>query len=276
MKNILLSRFVVLIIIAFFTTTIHLNAQSGAPFVQGEYVFYYPKLSTKNQGFDKVKANLSEVLNNVRLIYDIKNNKEINPKDIKGILVLDDRIEIETKSKKDYLTLYFPRLIDSTMFFYGFKNTWYYVYCPSLVNFVFADLNNAQILADNIYFIQYPLINKRRDSLINIFEPIALQYKSSMEKPSISEEQRKLFVQADMLTKQNNYMEALKVYNKAIELDPTSFPSAYSNLALLYAQTNFFDYAILCMKKYLMLEPEAMDARGAQDKIYEWEGIIGK
>lgn len=30
------------------------------------------------------------------------------------------------------------------------------------------------------------------------------------------------------------------------------------------------------MKKYLLLEPEASDARGAQDKIYEWEGIIEK
>jgi len=25
------------------------------------------------------------------------------------------------------------------------------------------------------------------------------------------------------------------------------------------------------MKKYLMLEPEASDARSAQDKIYEWK-----
>jgi hypothetical protein len=28
------------------------------------------------------------------------------------------------------------------------------------------------------------------------------------------------------------------------------------------------------MKKYLMLVPEAEDARAAQDKIYEWEAEI--
>ena len=28
------------------------------------------------------------------------------------------------------------------------------------------------------------------------------------------------------------------------------------------------------MKKYLMLEPEATDARSAQDKIYEWKALI--
>jgi len=30
------------------------------------------------------------------------------------------------------------------------------------------------------------------------------------------------------------------------------------------------------MKKYLMLVPDAEDARGAQDKIYEWEAWIQK
>jgi len=30
------------------------------------------------------------------------------------------------------------------------------------------------------------------------------------------------------------------------------------------------------MKKYLLLEPEATDARSAQDKIYEWEAKTGK
>jgi hypothetical protein len=27
------------------------------------------------------------------------------------------------------------------------------------------------------------------------------------------------------------------------------------------------------MKKYLMLVPDAADARAAQDRIYEWEGL---
>lgn len=30
------------------------------------------------------------------------------------------------------------------------------------------------------------------------------------------------------------------------------------------------------MKQYLLLEPEAKDARSAQDKIYEWELMIQK
>jgi hypothetical protein len=30
------------------------------------------------------------------------------------------------------------------------------------------------------------------------------------------------------------------------------------------------------MKHYLLLEPQAKDARSAQDKIYEWELMLGK
>lgn len=276
MKNTVYFRFVVLLSVAYFQGSININAQDGLPLVQGDYVYYYPKLAVKNQDFNITKANLVETLKSVGQIYDVKNKKEINAKDIKEILVLEDRIEIEAKSKKNSLTLFFPKLIDSTMIFYTYQYSWHYVYFPSLVNFVFSDINKAQSLADNIYAIQYPLIDKRRDSLLNIFKPLAENYHSLKQKPIVSEEQRKLFIQADNLSQQKKYFDAIKMYLKAIQLDKTSFPSAYSNLALLYAQTNFFDYAIFCMKEYLMLEPNADDSRGAQDKIYAWEGLTCK
>ena len=48
----------------------------------------------------------------------------------------------------------------------------------------------------------------------------------------------------------------------------------YANLALLSAQLHQYNAAIYYMKKYLMLEPEAEDARSAQDKIYLWESML--
>ena len=72
------------------------------------------------------------------------------------------------------------------------------------------------------------------------------------------------------------YDKAIELYNKAIEVDQSAYPAGYSNLALLSAQINKFDAAIFYMKKYLLLEPEATDARSAQDKIYEWEAQITK
>lgn len=73
------------------------------------------------------------------------------------------------------------------------------------------------------------------------------------------------------LIKKKKYWIAIDLYEKAIQTDPFSHPPAYYNLALLYAQTFKFDLAIFNMKKYLILDPNANDARAAQDKIYEWE-----
>jgi tetratricopeptide (TPR) repeat protein len=116
----------------------------------------------------------------------------------------------------------------------------------------------------------------RYDSLIAVFKPIASEYCALKVKPSVSEEQRKYIVQANMLNEQKMYEKAIELYTKAIELDQTAYPAAYSNLAFLSAQLHKFDTAIYCMKKYLLLEPEASEARSAQDKIYEWEILMQK
>ena len=79
-----------------------------------------------------------------------------------------------------------------------------------------------------------------------------------------------------MLSQKMDYQSAIDIYNKAIDVDPTSYPAAYFNMALLCAQIKNYIGAIYYMNKYLMLEPDATDSRGAQDKIYEWELIIQK
>lgn len=109
------------------------------------------------------------------------------------------------------------------------------------------------------------------DSLDITFKPIADKYRALVTKPAMSEEQRKFVVQANALNQQKQYERAIELYKKAIESDQTAYPEAYSNLALLSAQIKSYNAAIYYMKKYLMLVPDAKDARSAQDKIYEWE-----
>jgi len=136
--------------------------------------------------------------------------------------------------------------------------------------------NNYKKLADYLYFFQHPFMIQRYDSLLNQFKSVAAQYHESKVKPSVSEEQRKYIVQANAFNERKDYIKALEFYNKALELDKTAYPGAYMNMALLSAQVQNYEGAIFYMKKYLMLVPEAEDARSAQDKIYEWDGIIGK
>ncbi|MBW2599462.1 MAG: tetratricopeptide repeat protein [Deltaproteobacteria bacterium] len=92
----------------------------------------------------------------------------------------------------------------------------------------------------------------------------------------MSGKQREYIVQANALSQRKEYREALELYLKAVELDPVSYPGAYFNMALLSAQVKRFDSAITYMKQYLMLVPDAKDARNAQDKIYEWKLVLKK
>lgn len=101
----------------------------------------------------------------------------------------------------------------------------------------------------------------------------AARYNSLQVKPPISEEQRKFIVQANAFNERKEYAKAISLYRKAIEVDPVAYPEAYFNLALLSAQMQRFQPAIRYMKQYLQLESDAKDARGGQDKIYEWEAM---
>ena len=83
----------------------------------------------------------------------------------------------------------------------------------------------------------------------------------------MSEEQRRSIVQANALVQDKEYQKAIDRYLVALDLDPVSYPAAYFNLALLYAQTGRFKSAIATMQQYLLLGPAAADARSAQDKI---------
>jgi len=114
------------------------------------------------------------------------------------------------------------------------------------------------------------------DKELTEFQKLAKNYNELNEKPAITEEQRKYIVQANMANEKKDYKIACQLFQKAIEISPTTYPAAYYNLALLDAMGNDFRQAIFNMKKYLLLVPDAPDTRAAQDKIYEWEFEIEK
>lgn len=249
-------------------------AQSGFPFAFGDQVIYYPKLSSKTQNIEAIKLGLVQSLKRVGQIYDIAESKTVTAKDIKSINVSNDRIDVELKGKNNKLSWLFSVIDDSTMVFIGKRNAGNYIYLPSAANFAFAELDAAQQFADNIYAIQYPNINKVRDSLLTVFKEKLQKNNSSNHEATIKDEQKALFLLADTASQKMDFFGSIKIYNKAIELDEFSYPKAYANLALLYAQINFFDYAIFFMQKNICLETDATALRGAKDKIYEWEGLI--
>lgn len=103
------------------------------------------------------------------------------------------------------------------------------------------------------------------------FNELATRYRALKTKPALTEQQRRLVVQANALTQERNYYDAMDRYRQLLADDPVIYPVAYYNMALLSAELKLYKRAIRHMNRYLALVPEANDARAAQDKIYEWE-----
>lgn len=138
--------------------------------------------------------------------------------------------------------------------------------------FYFERFEDARKLADD-FAIRQQRQQREYDAHMANFATLAAQYRALPVKPVVTEEQRKFIVQADAF-RRDPRGRAVEYFKKALEINPTSYPEAYSNIALLAAANGVWSVAISNMKKYLMLVPDAEDARGAQDKIYEWEGMI--
>jgi tetratricopeptide (TPR) repeat protein len=225
---------------------------------------------------DKVKADIADLLKKMIMIWELKPgaNEYSYWANTKGTLVLEDKIEFR-HANLETIIVYFSDIIDYQITInFDALNKIDRVYLGNL-SIVIPGKGNGKQFFDDLIFIQNQLIEKRNSQLV-LFVPIAEKYRALKAKPPISEELRKYIVQANGFNEQKGYDKAIEKYKKAIEVDQTAYPAAYSNLALLSAQKYQFNAAIYYMKKYLMLEPEADDARSAQDKIYFWEAQLGK
>ena len=103
------------------------------------------------------------------------------------------------------------------------------------------------------------------------FEPIASQYRASNPKPAITEDIRRFQVMAVSAVQEKRFGDAANDYIKALKIAPW-WPQGHFNVAILMGQLHYYDEAIDHMKKYLMLVPDAPNARAAQDQIYKWQG----
>ncbi|TSA40457.1 MAG: tetratricopeptide repeat protein [Verrucomicrobiales bacterium] len=107
------------------------------------------------------------------------------------------------------------------------------------------------------------------------FEKVAERYIAANPKPPLSEDLRKLSVQAEFAFQKKQYDEAVSLYGQALAIAPW-WPKGRFNRALLLSELERYEQAIAEMKKYLMLVPGAQDARAAQDRIYQWEAEVAK
>lgn len=102
------------------------------------------------------------------------------------------------------------------------------------------------------------------------FEKTVATYRNATPKPVLAEEARKFKVQAESAVREKNFADAAALYDKALTI-AAWWPEGHFNRAIVLSETGAYATAIVEMKRYLLLVPDAPDARAAQDKIYEWE-----
>ena len=92
---------------------------------------------------------------------------------------------------------------------------------------------------------------------------------------NLSEEARKHSLRGEMLTEQGKFEDAAKEYRKAIQTAP-HIAKLYFNAALIHGKLKKYPQAIRYMQTYLLLAPEAPNARAAKDQVYKWQFMMEK
>lgn len=130
--------------------------------------------------------------------------------------------------------------------------------------------NGTMRLADALFALRHYRLEA--SAVDDKFPEVVAQYRALAVKPALSEDVRKYRVQAEFAAKQKRYDDAIRFYGEGVKLAPW-WAQGHFNRALLFAGLNRFREAAAAMNKYLLLEPDAPDARAAQDKIYQWESM---
>jgi hypothetical protein len=102
------------------------------------------------------------------------------------------------------------------------------------------------------------------------FAAAVQQYQSMAVKPALPEDARRFAVQAQGAIKDNDFAGAAAYFQQALNVAPW-WPEGHYQRAILLSGLDDFDGAIVEMKRYLTLAPNAANARASQDKIYDWE-----
>src|SRR5450759_1770289 len=129
-------------------------------------------------------------------------------------------------------------------------------------------------LAVIIFLICAPAFADDTDNTNNSFQEVVASYRAANPKPQLPEEAHKFKVQAEFAVQEKQFDKAVDLYGKALDIAPW-WPQGHFNRALILGETKKYREAMSEMKRYLLLVPDAPDARAAQDKIYQWEGVAG-
>ena len=128
--------------------------------------------------------------------------------------------------------------------------------------------DDAKNISSAIYVLKNVAIDE--DQYESYFNKVVIRSHTPTAKSALTEDARKYKVQAEIAVREKSYAEAGDLYREALKIAPW-WAEGHFNRALVLSEIGEYDLAIVEMKRYLLLSPNAPDARAAQDKIYDWD-----
>lgn len=154
-------------------------------------------------------------------------------------------------------------------FIFGYRGSGY--------NPAASDEENAKLLADSINRLIYESRNgnpydRAQDT---DFQSKAAAWHALGAKPALPEEARKQRVLAENAVQEKDFDAAIKYYEAGLRIFPM-WPEAYFNAALVSGELGDYSNALMYIRRYLTLTPDAPDAQAARDKSYVWEAKVAQ
>ncbi len=138
-----------------------------------------------------------------------------------------------------------------------------------------ADHDAQKFVLALVYLARAAQQKKELDeaAYLSHFPAMAAAWQQMPVKPAMPEEAQRHEVLAEYAYKNKDIPKAILEYEAALSIFPY-WPDGHSNLANLAAAVGTrpgYNMAVYHMKMYLMLVPNAPDAKAAQDSIFIWE-----
>lgn len=102
------------------------------------------------------------------------------------------------------------------------------------------------------------------------FREQAKAWRALPDKPGLSEAMQRFNTLAEDAIQNKNFEDAVDYYEQGLAVSPL-WPEGQFNAALLCGELQIYSQAVLHMKRYLELKPDAPDAQAARSKMIIWE-----
>jgi tetratricopeptide (TPR) repeat protein len=138
-------------------------------------------------------------------------------------------------------------------------------------------LDDAKRLVHAIQAMQYYYCSSRPLAddavLFADFQEKAKAWRALPVKPSLPEDVRRFKVLAEDAFQKKEFEKAADFYEQGLAVEPL-WPDGQLNAALFYGELEMNAQAVLHMKRYLELCPDAKDAKKCRNQMYIWQEKI--